>query len=106
MLLEQEGQTPEHTHDLESLHDEVAQLLLLSNAVVARYGDPASFAPTMLQQFSYLDLKGRLRHFCHWDPGHRYDGSRWDSEPMSESYLREADKSIDVIIQMTIDGVL
>lgn len=108
LLLKQEGQTPAHTHDLESLHDEVAQLLLLGNTVVARYGDPAGLAPTLLRQIlPPQQRKGRSpRHFCHWDPEHRYDGSRWDSEPMSETYLREADKSIDVIIQMTIDGIL
>jgi HEPN domain-containing protein len=49
VLLEKEGLTPEHTHDLESLHDKVAQLQVLGNPVVARYGDPASLAPTLLR---------------------------------------------------------
>lgn len=108
VLLEKAGLTPEYTHDLESLHDEVAQLLLLGNTVVARYGDPSSLAPTLLQQIAPPKPRKNRgpRYYCHWDPEHRYDGSRWDSEPMSEIYLREADKSIDVIIQMTIDGVL
>jgi hypothetical protein len=108
VLLDKAGMAPEHTHDLESLHDEVAQLLLLGNTVVARYGDPASLAPTLLQQIAPpKPRKGRSpRYFCHWDPEHRYDGSRWDSAQISDDYLREADKSIDVIIQMSIDGVL
>jgi hypothetical protein len=106
-LLLAAGLTPKRTHDLVSL-EQVVQLHLLSNAVVAKYGDPASFAPTLLQQIAPSKTRkdGSTQYFCHWDPEHRYDGSRWNSEPMSETYLREADKSIDVITLMIIDGVL
>lgn len=107
-LLVVAGVTPKYTHDLESLNLVVAQLQLSSNAVVAKYGNPASFAPTMLQQLKPPRKRkdGSIQYFCHWDPEHRYDGTRWDSEPMSGIYLREADKSIDVITLMIIDGVL
>jgi hypothetical protein len=106
-LLELAGLPPKQTHDLESLH-QVVLLHLLSNPVVIKYGNPASLAPTMLQQIAPAKTKqnGSTQYFCHWDPYHRYDGSRWNSEPMSKAYLHEADKCIEVITTMLIDGVL
>lgn len=110
VLLKKAGLKPAQIHELDllqdSLQDQVAQLLALGNTDVARYGDPASLAPTMLQKVALPKPSKGRSHGCHWDPKHRYDGSRWDSDQMSEAYLREADKSIDVIVQMTIDGVL
>lgn len=102
------GQQPAQTHDLQSLQDDVNDLLVGGNAMVARYPNPAQLAPTLLQQVQPPRLRrdGSAQHFCHWDPYHRYDGSRWDTEPVSEAYLREADRAFDVIIQMLIDGNL
>ena len=106
-LLDKAGLAPAHTHDLESLHDEVAQLLVLGDPLVARYGDPASLAPTMIQQIDPPQKTRRgIRYYCHWNPEHRYDGSRWGSAPMSNAYLNEASKCLDVIVLMIIDGVL
>lgn len=91
-------------HDLESLHDEVAVLLLSGNAVVAKYGDPSQLAPTMLQKVAPPPPK--TKKVCHWDPGHRYDGTRWSLPTTSEDYVREAAKSRDVILEMFLDGLV
>lgn len=90
--------TPRMIHSIKSLHDEVAALLVNGNAIVAKYGDPSAFAPTMFQAVSQLGDK-----HCHWDPKHRYDGTRWTSN-VSSDYLREAEKCHEVIIKMFIDG--
>lgn len=106
-LLDKAGPAPAHTHDLESLHAAVAQLLLDGSPLAARYGDPASLAPTMLQQIKPpKKTRNGIRYFCHWDPEHRYDGSRWGAAPMSQSYLNEANNCLDVIVRMLMDGVL
>lgn len=90
-------------HDLESLHDQVAALLLNGNAVVAKYGDPSQLAPTMLQQIAQPPTN---KKFCHWDPRHRYDGTLWTLPSTSESYVLEAEKSHDVIVGMVLDGLV
>jgi hypothetical protein len=74
--------------------------------MLARYGDPAQLAPTLLQQVPHQRRDGTIRYFCHWDPYHRYDGSRWDSETVAEAYLHEAESALAVITQMNIDGNL
>lgn len=92
-------------HDLESLHDKVAGLLMNGNAVLARYGDPSQFAPTMLQQVNPQTVqRGEICYHCHWDPKHRYDGTRWTQSSVSVDYLREAEKAHDVIVRMFVDG--
>lgn len=107
-LLQVAGTSPRPVHDLESLHEDVELLRIASNAVVARYGDPSTFAPTMLHQVrpSGRDRFGRNRYYCAWDPLHRYDGARWDSDAASEVYVREADDAMNTILNMMIDGVL
>jgi HEPN domain-containing protein len=108
VLLQQAGaSTAPKVHDLESLHDEIVALTLLGNAIIARYGDPSALAPTMMHQVSPAKTKGgKVVHYCHWDPGHRYDGARWVNPTASADYLREADRCHETIIQMTLDGVL
>ncbi|HSN99249.1 MAG TPA: hypothetical protein VLS89_13230, partial [Candidatus Nanopelagicales bacterium] len=98
----------EKIHDLETLQDMVGALALMGNQRTAQYGNPGLFAPTMLQQVAppTVKKKGGLTYHCHWDPEHRYDGTRWGSAQVSDDYLREAEKCHDVIVQMTIDGVL
>jgi HEPN domain-containing protein len=104
-LLKQAGADP-WGHDLGSLHDEVATLLMNSNAVVAKYQDPSHLAPTMLQEVAPPKLKnGQLIYSCHWDPKHRYDGALWSSA-VSADYLREADKCHDVLLAMFLDGLV
>jgi len=104
-LLEQAGAKP-WGHDLQSLHDDVATLLVQGNAVVAKYGDPSRLAPTMLQQVDPPKTnKKDVEYFCHWDPRHRYDGARWNSA-VSADYLREAEQSHDVLIGMYLDGLV
>lgn len=99
------GTNPRFTHDLEDLHQEVIALSILSNAFVARYPDPTLLAPVMLTQIAPPSrVRGRTQHHCHWDPLHRYDGSRWNLAGVSQSYLKEADSALDVLIQMLVDG--
>ncbi len=108
-LLQVARTSPRTVHDLESLHEDVEALRLAGNAEVARYGDPSRFAPTMLHQVNPArpDRRtGRMRYYCDWDPLHRYDGTRWDSDAVSENYLREADDAMVTIAKMTLDGVL
>ena len=100
----QQTSTTRNVHDLESLHDEVATLLMNPTTVLAPYGDPSQLAPTMLQQVDPPPPK--TRKICHWDPGHRYDGTRWILPATSESYIREAEKSHDVIVKMFLDGLV
>lgn len=105
-LLEQTSK-PRKVHDLESLHDEIASLLLNPGAVIAKYGDPAQPAPTMIQQIKPPTVnKMDTRYYCHWDPDHRYDGTRWTLPTTSESYLREAEDFHDIIVRMFVDGLV
>jgi HEPN domain-containing protein len=104
-LLELTGRRP-WGHDLESLHDEVATLLLNNNAVVAKCGDPSRLAPTMLQQIAppkWNVNRQRNEYFCHWDPKHRYDGARWNLATTSASYISEAEKSLDILLEIVLD---
>ena len=103
-LLAKAGETL-RVHDLESLHDKVTRLLMNGSAVLARYGDPSQFAPTMLHQVNPPTVKrSETRYYCHWDPEHRYDGTRWTLSSVSVDYLREAEKAHDVIVRMFVDG--
>ncbi len=106
-MVKQTGGAP-WGHDLESLHDQVAVLLLSGNAVVAKYGDPSQLAPTMVQQIKSptVNRRNETRYYCHWDPDHRYDGTRWKLPSTSESYVLEAEKSHDVIVGMVLDGLV
>ena len=106
--LVQQTERPRKVHDLESLHKEVATLLLNPSTKLAKYGDPAQFAPTMIQQVkpSTVNNRNETRYYCHWDPDNRYDGTRWALPAMSESYMREAEKSHDVIVEMALDGLV
>lgn len=105
-LLELDNQKHK-SHDLETLQDLVGTLALTGTARSARYGNPGLFAPTMLQQVAPPTIKpGKTIFHCHWDPEHRYDGARWASAQVCDDYLREAGRCHDVLVQMTIDGVL
>jgi len=107
-LLNVATQKKHKSHDLQSLHDLVGALVVSGNQLTSRYGNPALLAPTMLQQVDLpTTLKsGQIVNHCHWDPEHRYDGARWGSAQTCKNYLREAEVIHDVIVQMTIDGVL
>jgi len=99
---------PAWGHDLESLHDKVAALLVNGNALVSKYGDPSQLAPTMRQQIQPQKVKsnGVVVHYCHWDPFYRYDGARWDTKLLSDSYLQEARACHDLLVQMWLDGLV
>jgi hypothetical protein len=108
LLEKASGRKPMQIHDLQSLQDEMNLLIVRGNAMAARYPDPTKLAPQMLKQVLPPRLKrdGSTQHFCHWDPYHRYDGSRWNSDTVSKNYLHEADSAFNVIIQMLLDGNL
>jgi hypothetical protein len=106
-LLEQTIPKVPRIHDLGTLQDEVATLSLNANAVVAKYGDPSRLAPTMLDWVAPPKMgKKGVDYFCHWDPGHRYDGSRWNTAAVSADYLREAEKCHDILTGMFLDGLV
>lgn len=95
------------SHDLETLQDLVGTLALTGTAKSAKYGNPGTLASTMLQQVAPPTVKnGKTIFHCHWDPEHRYDGTRWGSAQVCDDYLREAETCHDVIVEMSIDGVL
>jgi hypothetical protein len=107
-LLNQAGEAVRKRHDLLSLHDAVNLLLVNGNVIVARYGDPTLLAPTMCQQIKppLTQKGGEMRYFCHWDPEHRYDGTRWHPSSISTDYLREAQQCHNILTEMFVDGLV
>ncbi len=110
-LLLHTGARVDRIHDLEalrgSLQASLTALRVQGDPVVARYGDPERLAPTMLQQLSPAtrDHRGNPRHSCHWDPYHRYDGTRWADPAMAEAYQREAERCIQILTQLALDDL-
>lgn len=94
-----------HTHDLLSLRERLAQLSLMAGQSVAKYGDPLQFAPTITRRRPPPpSSRGRTKHFCDWDPGHRYDGSRWGDPAKSSAYVAEAERALSILSQLLLDG--
>jgi hypothetical protein len=99
------GEEAEHTHDLISLRDRLAELSLTAGLSAAKYGDPLQFAPTITKQRGHPKRMGsRSKHYCDWDPTHRYDGSRWGNSAKSSAYVQEADRALTVLNQLLLDG--
>jgi hypothetical protein len=96
-----------HTHDLLSLRERLAELSLLAGQSVAKYGDPLQFAPTITKMRPPVrSIGSRMKHLCDWDPGHRYDGSRWGDPAKSSAYVAEAERAISILNQLLLDGGL
>ena len=110
-LLERTGERAGFTHDLValqgSLQASLTALRVQGDPGVARYGDPQRLAPTMLQQVSPAtrDHRGNPKHSCHWDPYHRYDGTRWADPAMADAYQREAERCIQILNQLALDDL-
>jgi len=106
-LLERGGKR-KPVHDLVSLRVMVNRLLVEGDVIMARYGDPAKLAPKMSREVSpprRNPQSGELKHFCHWNPDHRYDGTRWDAA-VARDYLHEAKQCHDVLYIMLMDGTV
>ncbi|WP_437619070.1 HEPN domain-containing protein [Sorangium sp. So ce1151] len=94
-----------HTHDLLSLRERLTELSLLAGQSVAKYGDPLQFAPTITRRRPPPPSSGsRMKQFCDWDPGHRYDGSRWGDAAKSSAYVAEAERALSILNQLLLDG--
>ena len=109
-MLSVAGTAPEWIHDLKSLDEALAGLSVTGLHGVSRYGDPSRLAPTMFQRSHEWVRKRKgppkWEERCHWDPGHRYDGTRWANDVMSRAYIDEARQFVQIINQMRIDGVV
>lgn len=104
----QQAPNPGHIkhHDLEGLGEQFLAATLSAGFAIGRYGDPTRLAPTMIAQVGPTKIKnGQTVHYCHWDPFHRYDGSRWDANTVKQ-YLQEAEAAYSLLIQMQLDGVI
>lgn len=90
------------SHDLgrlETLH----RLLALSPSARIRPLAPLSrLAPRM--SMSVIDTGGGSRTE-HWNPNHRYDGSRWDAQA-AQDYQAEADRLLQILGGLRLDGAL
>ncbi len=97
----------EHTHNLGSLREQILELSLAAGQTVAKYGDPMQFARTMITGGSTEPRQtGGRRRPCDWDPFHRYNGSRWDDPAKSSAYLQEAERAVDILNELLLDGGL
>lgn len=110
-MLEAAGQSP-WGHEINSLNGLLCGLSVVPGDVIARHGDPTLLAPTMFRVVSRVvkatkpDGTVTWKERCHWDPEHRYDGTRWANDTVSQDYVDEAQKFIDILNDMKIQGVI
>lgn len=109
-LLEVAGEDP-WGHEIKDLNEGLTRLHLAPADKIGRYGDPSRHAPTIflvVSRTSKTKPDGTItwKEYCHWDPRHRYDGTRWADDATSRAYVNEAQKFIDIIDDMRIQGVI
>ena len=110
-MLESAGEDP-WGHEIKDLTDLLLGLRLAPADKIGKYGDPSALAPTIFAVVGHRHRRhggmARLHDICHWDPGHRYDGTRWANDATSRHYVDEAQKFADIINDMIISfsGVL
>jgi hypothetical protein len=87
-------------HRLLELRQALDALMMFGNKTTIRYMYAARLAPTIMQQ-----IAPPPNPKSHWDPFHRYDGTRWTAAE-STPYVDEASRVADVLKKMEFDGVL
>lgn len=91
---------PYKVHRLQELTDLLTALALVADREVVKHGLPLAVAPTIGAQIG-TDSNGRA--LSHWDPYHRYDGSRWVD---SIAYVAEAKAVNGILDMLRMEGVL
>lgn len=88
-------------HEIDDLNALLLGLRLAPADKIGQYGDPSSLAPTIFTQLRVPVTRRNgttvLQDQCHWDPQHRYDGTRWVDAATSRQYIDEAQKFADII---------
>lgn len=110
-MLEVAGVNP-WGHEVDDLNTSLLRLRLAPADKIGQYGDPSVLAPLIFMQLRVLETRRDgstvWQDQCHWDPKHRYDGTRWANDAASRQYIAEAQKFADIIDDMKISflGVL
>jgi hypothetical protein len=105
-MLEVAGESPPLKHEVDDLNVLLLRLSLAPGDKIGTYGDPSVLAPMIFRQLRVLETRRDgstvWRDQCHWDPKHRYDGTRWANDATSRQYIAEAQKFADIIDDMKI----